>query len=189
MIVRAPLVANVMMADEPASGADRRVAFPVNDSILKGGALVAELLSVGIAILITCEVISRYLFRQPLGWSVEFSEWALLGITFLGAGLVLRRDGHVRVDIVINALRGRVRAAVDLIAVFICLGVSLLAFYYTMKTTYYEYQSGVVTIQVVRFPRFWLLTLIPLGFFFLAIEWLRKLLVAIDAFTKAGKPR
>lgn len=136
-------------------------------------------------VLITCEVVTRYLFRQPFGWSVEVSEWALLAMTFLGAGWVLRQDGHVRVDVLVNALGGRTRAIADLAAALVSFAVCALALFYTTKTTFGEYQSGVMTIQLLRFPRFWLLAFIPLGFLFLALEWLRQLLRALEALRHA----
>jgi len=159
---------------------DRWVNIRLIDVILKIQMTIAQLLVISVVVIITAEVVSRYFLGQPLGWSVEVSEWALLAITFLGAAIVLRDDGHVRVDVLIRVLPVRARRIVGIFAALIGFGICSLAFYYTAQTAYGEYVQNVLTINVIKFPRFWLLLFFPIGFFFLALEWLRKLIIAIE---------
>ena len=171
------------------SRVERWPGFRVVGSILQGKTFAAQVLVLGTTALITAEVVSRYFLGRPLGWSVEISEWALLAITMLGAALVLRNDGHVRVDLVIRALPTRARRVVDVLAASIGFCVTALACYYTAKTAYGEYVEGILTIHVLKFPRFWLLLFFPLGFLFLALEWLRKLLVSIETLMTGREPQ
>ena len=166
----------------------RWVGFRVVGSISRAKWIAAQFLVLGTTALITLEVVSRYFLGRPLGWSVEVSEWALLAITFLGAAMVLRNDGHVRVDIVTRALPPNARRVASVAASAIGFSVSLLACYYTAKTAYGEYLAGILTIHVLKFPRFWLLMFFPLGFLFLTLEWLRKLLVGIEALITGREP-
>ena len=162
--------------------------FRVVGSILHAKTFTAQVLVLGTTALITAEVVSRYFLGRPLGWSVEISEWALLAITMLGAALVLRNDGHVRVDLVIRALPTRARRVVAVLAALIGFCVTALACYYTARTAYGEYVEGILTIHVLKFPRFWLLLFFPLGFLFLALEWLRQLLVSVEALITGREP-
>ena len=170
------------------SRVERWAGFRAVGSILQAKTFAAQALVLGTTALITTEVVSRYFLGRPLGWSVEISEWALLAITMLGAALVLRNDGHVRVDLVIRVLPTRARRVVDVLAALIGFCVTALACYYTARTAYGEYVEGILTIHVLKFPRFWLLLFFPLGFLFLALEWLRKLLVSIEALITGREP-
>ena len=57
-----------------------------------------------ITLAICAEVLLRYGFNRPITWVVEISEYALLWITFLGTSWVMRQDGHVRVDLLLQYL-------------------------------------------------------------------------------------
>jgi len=67
-------------------------------------AAAAVAMLVFITLAVCAEVLFRYGFNRPIAWVVEVSEYALLWITFLGAPFVLRLNGHVRVDILLQHL-------------------------------------------------------------------------------------
>ena len=46
------------------------------------------------------EVFLRTFFNRPQEWVMELSEYALLYITFLSAAFVLKKEGHIVVDLV-----------------------------------------------------------------------------------------
>lgn len=60
---------------------------------------------------INTEIVSRTLFGHATIWVTEVSTYLVVAITFLGAAHVALRDGHVRVDLVINRLSPARRAA------------------------------------------------------------------------------
>ena len=41
------------------------------------------------------EVFSRYYLGRGTAWVIEFSEYSILFMTFLGTAWLLRKDGHV----------------------------------------------------------------------------------------------
>lgn len=63
---------------------------------------VAALLFVIVSVCL--EIVLRTFFAMPQIWVMEFSEYALLYITFLSTSWLLRIDGHVSVDMLTNAL-------------------------------------------------------------------------------------
>lgn len=150
--------------------------------------VIAQILAVIMTIAITAEVVSRYVFRQPLGWTTEVSEWLLLAITFLGASMVLRNEGHVRVDLLLRIAPVRVRRVMDVASAVLGLTICAVATFYTAKTAYGEYAQNVLTINVLKFPRFWLLSFFPLGFLFLSVEWALKLIVRTEAMLRGRDP-
>lgn len=70
-------------------------------------ALVA-LTSVMVAVGAT-QVVSRYLFNNPLTWSEELMRYIFVWIVFLGTALGMRRKMHLRVSFLFDSLPPKVR--------------------------------------------------------------------------------
>ena len=78
-------------------------------AILAGILLAFAVLSVSVA------VATRYFLGYPIGWVIEISAYILLYITFLVAAWVLREEGHVTIDIVIEWLMPRTQSLINII--------------------------------------------------------------------------
>lgn len=52
----------------------------------------------------TLNVIMRYIFKSPISFSVELGRYCFTAIVYLGSILVMREDGHIGLDIIVNAL-------------------------------------------------------------------------------------
>jgi TRAP-type mannitol/chloroaromatic compound transport system permease small subunit len=74
-------------------------------------------ITVGLVAVVFADVVMRYAFKKS-SVVVQELEWHLFGLIFLlGAGYTLLHEGHVRVDVVYQRLKPRVRAWVNLIGV------------------------------------------------------------------------
>ena len=69
----------------------------------------------GLMILISVEVFSRYVFNSSLLVTDEISAYILLFVCFVGAAGTLKEKRHITVDIVIDRLRPRVQIWLRLI--------------------------------------------------------------------------
>jgi TRAP-type mannitol/chloroaromatic compound transport system permease small subunit len=68
---------------------------------------------VGLTVLITAEVFSRYVLNQPHGWVLD-AQIMLYGTLFMTAGAyTLSKNGHVRGDVLYGFFRPRTQAAID----------------------------------------------------------------------------
>ena len=67
-------------------------------------------------IVITYEVISRYLLNEPTTWSDEIASYLLIAIVFLGLAQNLRLGTHIRIDIITNMVSLRPRLWLELFA-------------------------------------------------------------------------
>src|SRR3989304_924795 len=85
------------------------------DRILDGAAVLAAAMVMFVMLSMAAEVVMRYFLHSPLIWVVEVSETLLLFIAFLGAPWLLRGEGHIRVDLVVNILRPKTRAMLDIL--------------------------------------------------------------------------
>jgi TRAP-type C4-dicarboxylate transport system permease small subunit len=132
---------------------------------LAGGLVLLIMLS------ITGEMVSRYLFDSALTWTLQFSEYTLLYIVFLGAPWLLREDGHPSLDLLVNKLspqrRALARAATSLVGLAICLFVAA----FSAWTTWNQFLSGASDPAMIEVPRWTLLIIIPIGSLLLGVQF------------------
>ncbi|MGR3486305.1 MAG: TRAP transporter small permease subunit [Paracoccaceae bacterium] len=86
-----------------------------------GLALVSGLAVFGLMLLAVASVGGRNLLGRPLPGYVDWIEQAMPLIAFMGLAYTQRSGGHIRMDIVVGALRGRVLWAVETFTTLIVL--------------------------------------------------------------------
>ncbi|MFZ5962667.1 TRAP transporter small permease subunit [Thalassococcus sp. BH17M4-6] len=86
-------------------------------------ALIAGLFAFGLMVLAVVSVTGRNGFNEPLPGYVDWIETFMPLIAILGVSYVQRDGGHIRMDIVVGQLRGRVLWLVEFIST---LGILLL---------------------------------------------------------------
>ena len=140
-----------------------------------GGALAALLL---IAVMLATTI--KVIFRYGLGLSLigvdQISGTLLLYIAFLGAAWVLRRDEHVIIDLLLGHVGPRIRRFLmvtsSLIGAVVCL---VLAVFGTMEVVT-SLQRGIRIPAEIEMPRAVNLIVIPVGFLFLGLQFVRRAL-------------
>ncbi|WP_226582304.1 TRAP transporter small permease [Acuticoccus sediminis] len=65
----------------------------------------------GMVALVFGNVVLRYVFNSGITEAEEFSRWLFVWMIFAGAIIVLRDNGHLGIDFVVNALPRRLRQA------------------------------------------------------------------------------
>src|SRR4030066_922155 len=78
------------------------------NSVMAG---IAATMVIFMMLAISYSVMMRYLFNRPIAWIVEISSYLMLYITFLGTAWLLRRDGHVEIDLFTSHLSPKTKAA------------------------------------------------------------------------------
>lgn len=89
-------------------------------------ALVSGLAVFSLMLLAVVSVSGRNFLGQPLPGYVDWIEQAMPLIAFMGISYAQRDGGHIRMDIVVGALKGRVLWAVELITTIAVLALMLL---------------------------------------------------------------
>jgi TRAP-type C4-dicarboxylate transport system permease small subunit len=75
-------------------------------------AAVAAAMLLAIMLIATCDVVLRYFFNSPLGWSYDvISLYLMAGVFFLALAETLERNAHVAVDLLHSHLPDRLRHA------------------------------------------------------------------------------
>lgn len=144
--------------------------------IMQACGLAAATLVGALVVLVTYDVVARNVGARSLTWIVEITEYALPLATFLAAPWLMHRHEHVRLDLLSNTLRPRHLARVERFAAGICLLVSLVIVWYSLKVLVDTYQVGSLVIKSLVFPEWWVFVPVPLCFLLLALECARRLI-------------
>jgi C4-dicarboxylate transporter DctQ subunit len=140
--------------------------------LIKLGALIAGILLLFLMVSVTVEVAFRYFLGRPTSWVMEICGYILLFIPFLVAAWVLRRDGHVRMDLVLSIMSPKARSFVNAITSFISALICLVLTWYGIKVTIYFSKLGYKTPTVLMLPKSMIIAIIFVGSFLLAIQFL-----------------
>jgi TRAP-type C4-dicarboxylate transport system permease small subunit len=120
------------------------------------------------------EVIGRYFLRRPPVWGVEFCEYTLFLIGFLGTTWVLRKGAHINVTIVLERLRPTTKTYLNLFSSLIGILISLIIFWFALKTSWENYLTGVKVVKTYALHKWFFLSFIVLGYLLMLIEFVRQ---------------
>ena len=137
--------------------------------------VVACLLLLAITFLIGFDVLLRNVGAGGIPPSNELSEDALYLITILGAPGLLRRGQHIRIDILLRALPGRVAWAMEWIGDLVGIACSLFFVWYGSKVLLASYAAGAVSIKTLVTPEWWLYVPLPICFLMVTIEFVFRM--------------
>jgi C4-dicarboxylate transporter, DctQ subunit len=122
------------------------------------------------------QITARYVFNNPLAWTLELSLTTWLWTVFWGSALCLRHRDHIAFDMLYNHVRPGVRrvfAAITALAIVVAMLVSLPATwdwvsFLTIKKSatlriplayvfslFLLFMAGTIVIYVLRLRRIW----------------------------------
>jgi len=135
---------------------------------------------------ISTEVIGRKLWGTSIVWTLEVSEHAILFVTFLSAAWVLKKNAHVRVDVVLVHLGIRnqhlLNMATSIIGGLLCLAMA----YWAGAKTWDQIERNVRFLDaIVIWPIAPFSAFICIGYLLLGIVFLK---MAYYHFKSRGEP-
>ena len=137
-------------------------------------AILAGIIIIFIMLSIASDVVGRTFLNRPITWVMEISELSLVALTFLGAAWLLKREGHVKLDIVINNLNPRSQALLNTITSVIGTIICLVIMWYGAKVSWDHFQRGIATYTLLGPPTFPRYAIIAIGSFLMSIQFLRR---------------
>lgn len=132
--------------------------------------------------LATTNVLGRWLFSLPIDGYVDWVEQAMAFIAFLGIAYTKRLGGHIRMDIVVGQLHGRVLWFTELIAVCLMLFVTLVLIYGSYLHFWRAYDIGDSSLDI-NLPTWPAKFVVPFALTVLAL----RLLLQIWGYARAIK--
>ena len=120
------------------------------------------------------EVFMRYLFNAPTRWVIEFSEYMLLYMALLAGAWVLKQEGHVRVEMLVDVLPQHVKAGLHAVTSWIGAVVCALFGWYSASLVWETFWSGEVLFRAVHVPKWAVLVSLPIGLLLLTLQFIRR---------------
>ena len=151
-----------------------RKAGRLMDVTITGLAWLSGILMLFSLVSVCVDVVMRYFFNRPSGWVLQISEYILLYIPFLSAAYVLKADGHIRVDILLNAMSRKTGALLNTMTSILGAGVLLVLAYYGFAATYDFYLRQVPTLKYLKIPEYLIIIVIPVGCLLFGLQSIRQ---------------
>ena len=138
-------------------------------SILVGSMIMFMML------IISADVITRYIFgTQILSWATEICEWLILLTPFLGGGWLLSKDGHIKIDILIEKFSKSTQELLRMI-MYGFAGIACVIFtYHLVQNAYQDAITGYYKISILNLPRAPFEFIMSFGLVVLILEFIRQ---------------
>ena len=149
------------------------------DRVCTGLAVIAAGLFLFCTFSICYSILTRSMRIMGPIWVVQFNEYAMLWITFLGTAYLLMMNRHASIQIVVGRLGDKGKhlfaLAHNLVGLVLCLGLS----YFCFSSTWEHFARNVIDVQSVDVPKGYILLVIPLGFLLLSLQFLRRFIEGV----------
>lgn len=142
---------------------------------------IAGLLIIFSLLSVALEVVVRYFIGTSYVWVQEYNEYLLLYIPFLSGAWLLRNNDHVVVNLIDNILGKSSSFILNLIVAALGTLSMVILVYYSTIVTLDIFERGVTSTTVLRTPQIYVYIVIPIGSFFMLLEFIRQLFMAIKS--------
>jgi len=124
---------------------------------------------------VATEVIMRLFLDLSIFWATSITEYSLVTSVCFGAAWVLKKEGHVILDPVINLFKPRWRAIADTITSTLGAILCGLICWYGVVTVLFHIEKGTVMVErSLELHTALLVVVVPIGFFLLFFQFLRR---------------
>ncbi len=122
------------------------------------------------AIILFVNVMLRYFFKASTSWAEELIKYMMVWIAFIGASICVRREAHVRIDILFSYLPPKVGKVLNM-------GVYLISLCFCMAMVWYGYKMTVFSMEfqqlspALQIPMWIPYLSIPIGFALMTLRF------------------
>ncbi len=155
----------------------------------KGLHLTSAFVVLVMMLLITTDVILRYLFNNPLPGTYEISEGLMVIIIFLALANTQARKGHLRVVMIVSRMPLKVRTAFELFALLFSLSVLSLIAWQGAIAALRAWRLEEISMGVIGYPLWIPKAALFLGCVALSVRFVVDFTGQVGVLAKSGKPR
>lgn len=132
---------------------------------------------IGIVVLMmSYEVVSRYIFNAPTIWSGELCQYGLCFATMLGGGYTLLVDKHIRVDIIYRKFNFKRRAVIEMATWWIVIVFLLVLIWKGGELAIDAYLGNEKSMTFMEVPMYYSLALVPIGASLLLLQAVARMI-------------
>lgn len=133
-------------------------------------------------LLITVDATSRYVLNQSIIGTYEFTErYLMIAAVFLSMSYVMKIDGHIRLDLLIERLPKKVTNVVNSIHLLLGAAFVFAIGYQGMSMTYEVWIQNIVGTGLIPWPIWLSYIWVPIGAFLFTLRLLLEFIEPILA--------
>ena len=139
-------------------------------------------------LLVTGDVLGRYLFNSPIHGTTEITEFMMVGLLYFALAHTQALKAHIRVDMLVSQFSPRARLICEEITYF--LGFILLALitWQSLVSAIQAWKIGETTFGLILFPLFPAKVLIPIGCFIVCLRLILDFFHGLRKLRKTESP-
>ena len=99
---------------------------------------------------VTLQIVTRYVFNNPLGWTEEIARYLLVILTFVGAPIAVRKNSNVSLDFILTNVSPRLRKAFLVVTTIIELFFYAFGAWLSWQMTVFSKKRFLVTVRISR---------------------------------------
>lgn len=126
-------------------------------------------LMTAILIVLTIQVVGRYVFNYTPQWSEELARYLFIWLTFTGIGYAAQQNAHIRIEAFNNMWPKSIRKVIAIIGELIWVAFNIIIIYVSAKYTYGVFASKQVSVAV-KINMGWAYLAIPFGYALMTIR-------------------
>lgn len=168
-----------------ASHPSRWVRF--NHALVTLCGRLASALFVTITVMITYEVIARYVFLSPTIWVEDLSLLCQIWASCLGASWLLQHQALIRIDILINHFGPRLRVAAEIWSLLVIALFSAWVTWYGSELVIESIAMNSASATMLGLPMWITKSAIPVGFGLLFIQCLTEAALVLTGHLQAAE--
>jgi TRAP-type C4-dicarboxylate transport system permease small subunit len=124
------------------------------------------------ALILTYEVMARYLWNAPTIWEIEASVYLLMFSCFMGAAFVLKNNAHIRIELVTSKLSRNSQLLLYIITSILSLLFCVCMAYRAWPMWWEAYSAGWLS-ESLWGPPLWIPYLfLPVGFTLISAQYI-----------------
>jgi len=158
-----------------------RLFFKLESFLNFVGGLVIFLL----VFLATANVLGRWFFSLPISGYIDWVEQAMAFMAFLGIAYTKRLGGHIRMDMVVGHLKGRLLWLVELFSAFLMFLVTLVLIYGSYLHFWRAYSIGDSSLDI-NLPTWPAKLVVPIALTVLALRLILQMWAYLRAVREGG---
>jgi TRAP-type C4-dicarboxylate transport system permease small subunit len=135
----------------------------VADFIKKAGQYGSAVLMLAVTVVMSVQIISRYIFNSPIDWTEEVCRILFIAMIFVGA---VSAD-HIRVDVIPTTINQKFQKIIDLVILILHTVYFIIIL---VVFLYYQRPGKSFSTPMLDIPMYYLLAIAPICFGLIVIK-------------------
>jgi C4-dicarboxylate transporter DctQ subunit len=131
--------------------------------------------------LITLQVILRYVFNYSITWGEELTRYSIIWMSFVGAGMGIRKGAHISVDILLVLFTDRWKKILTLVMAIMGAAFGVAVLYTGIIFVSRSFLTGQIS-PAMEAPVFVVYLCVPIGGFIMTFRWAEIFVHTIKGF-------